>query len=230
MSGARILVVDDDPGILRSVGGALRAHGYAVQSLSLAAGVPEAVRDDHPELVLLDLMLPDGDGIQVCREIRAASDVPIIVLSALGADAVKVQALDEGADDYLEKPFSMAELLARVRVSLRRRAGSAREMILVAGPLRLDLGTHTLHVGGQAVHLTATEFAVLRLLMEGQGRLLTQRMLLARVWGAEYVDDTHLLRTFIYQLRMKLGQADPAAAAMIVTDPRVGYRLAAPEG
>jgi two-component system KDP operon response regulator KdpE len=229
VSGARVLVVDDDPGIVRAVRRALDARGYATAAAADAAAVPAALRDHRPDLILLDLVLPDGDGIDVCRAIRATSDVPIIVLSAVGDDRRKVAALDEGADDYLVKPFSMDELLARVRVALRRRAGLSRNTLLVARPLALDLERHSVTVDGTPVHLTPTEYELLRELAQAQGRLLTQRTLLARVWGAEYVDDAHILRTFIHQLRTKLGAVSPGAAAMIVNDPGVGYRLVAPQ-
>jgi len=225
MSGARILVVDDDPAILRSVRRALGAHGYRVETCDRAAGVMAAVGDFRPEVVLLDLVLPDGDGIGVCRAIRTGNMVPIIVLSAVDDDRRKVEALDEGADDYLTKPFSMDELLARIRVALRRTAGQAKETLLRAGPIALNVATHGVEVAGVPVHLTPREFDLMRLLMQEQGRVLTQRVILARVWGPEYVDDAHILRTFVHQLRVKLEAACPAAGAIIVNDPGVGYRL-----
>jgi two-component system KDP operon response regulator KdpE len=229
MSGARVLVVDDDPAILRSVRRALDAHGYRVETRDHAAGVVAAVRDFRPEVVLLDLVLPDGDGIGVCRAIRTTEAVPIIVLSAVGDDRRKVEALDEGADDYLTKPFSMDELLARIRVALRRTAGQARETVLRAGPIALNVATHEVMVAGIAVHLTPKEFDLLRLLLQEQGRVLTPRIILSRVWGPEYIDDAHILRTFVHQLRGKLEAACPGAGAIIVNDPGVGYRLVPPQ-
>jgi two-component system KDP operon response regulator KdpE len=223
MSGARVLVVDDDPAILRAVKRALEARGYAVSGVATAARVLPAVRDSRPAVVLLDLVLPDGDGIQLCRQLRRESALPIIVLSAIGDDRKKVQALDEGADDYLTKPFSMEELLARVRVALRHAAGLRAGALLTAGPVAIDVERHTVTVAGEPVHLTPREFDLCRLLVQGAGRLVTQRQALAAVWGAEYVDDTHILRTFVHQLRLKLGPA----GALIENDPGVGYRFAA---
>lgn len=228
MSGARILIVDDDPAILRVVGRSLEAHGYAVRTLPAAVQVERTVAEYRPEVILLDLVLPDGDGIDLCRTIRRTNNVPIIVLSAIGDDAKKVEALDEGADDYLSKPFSLDELLARIRVALRRQAGAARDPVLSAGPLQLDVAAHSVEVDGVPFHLTPREFDLCRLLLQEQGRVLTQRMILARVWGPEYVDDTHILRTFVHQLRSKLGAVSPEAAKLIVNDPGVGYRLQPP--
>lgn len=228
MSGARILAVDDDPAILRAVRRSLEAHDYEVRALETGAPVAAALADFHPDVVLLDLVLPDTDGIEVCRAIRPDTAATIIVLSAIGDEAKKVQALDAGADDYVTKPFGMEELLARVRVALRRQGTSPTEPLLEAGPVRLRLDSHEVSVDGTPVHLTPTEFELLRLLLEQQGRVLTQRLILARVWGAEYVDDSHILRTFIHQLRQKLGAVDPAAAELITTDPGVGYRVVTP--
>ncbi len=225
MSGARILLVDDDPAIVRAVRRALEARSYTVEAFEAGAGVVEAAERRRPDVVVLDLVLPDIDGITLCREIRKLSDVPVIILSALGDDARKVQALDEGADDYLTKPFSMDELLARIRVALRRQGTGGREAALTAGPIRLDIETRSVTVEGSPVRLTPKEFDLLRLLLQQQGRVLTQRYLLARVWGPEYTDDAHILRTFIHQLRLKLREALPGAEQLIVTDPGVGYRL-----
>jgi two-component system KDP operon response regulator KdpE len=177
--------------------------------------------------VLLDLVLPDGDGVEVCRQIRKSSAVPIIVLSAVGEDARKVAALDAGADDYVVKPFSMPELQARVRAAIRRGAGQP-STVLTVGAARLDLVSRRLEVDGAAVHLTPTEYELLRLLMAHPARVFTQRHLLATVWGPEFQDDTHILRTFIHQLRAKLSAASPDAGLMIVNDPGVGYRMEAP--
>ena len=229
MSGAHILVVDDDPAILRSVKRALEGQGYQVDTRELAKGVVAAVRDSRPDVVLLDLVLPDGDGIAICTEIRAESRVPLIVLSAIGDDRKKVEALDHGADDYLTKPFSMEELEARIRVALRRASGQAREAVLNAGPISLDLASHDVQVGGAAVHLTPKEFDLLKLFLQEQGRVLTQRTILGRIWGAEYAEDAHILRTFVHQLRTKLDGAVPGSGALIVNDPGVGYRVNAPK-
>ena len=227
--GARVLLVDDDPAILRAVHRYLEANDFDVETLAAAAGLGAAIARHRPDALLLDLVLPDGDGTEICRELRARGfEAPIIVLSAVGDEQQKVRALEEGADDYLTKPFGMAELIARLRVALRRSAGLAREPVLKAGPLALDLASRELTVDGTAVRLTPKEFELLRLLLTHQGRLLTQRHILAQVWGAEYVDDTHILRTLVHQLRRKLAAASPAAGAMIVNDPGVGYRIDAP--
>jgi two-component system KDP operon response regulator KdpE len=220
--------VDDDPAILRVVGKALEASGFDVRSLSMGAEVLREVSSFRPDVVLLDLVLPDADGVDVCRAIRETSSVPVIVLSAVGAEAQKVRALDDGADDYVTKPFGMDELHARIRVALRRNAGLARETGLAAGTLRLDLETREVTVDGRWVHLTPTEFELCRLLLQHAGRILTQRQILNAVWGAEYLDDSHVLRTFVHQLRQKLDQQSPEAGRMIVTEPGVGYRLVAP--
>ena len=225
MSGARILVVDDDPAIVRSVRRALEARDYSVRTLSDGLEVLPMLREFRPEAILLDLVLPGADGIAVCRMVRAESTVPILLLSAIGDDAKKVEALDEGADDYVTKPFSMAELLARLRVHLRRTAGVARGTELVAGPLSLNIASHGITVAGVPVHLTPKEFDLCLLLLSEQGRVLTQRTILSRVWGPEYINDAHILRTFVHQLRTKLGAVSPTAAALIVNDPGVGYRI-----
>lgn len=227
MSGARILIVDDDPAILRAVQRYLEANDFDVATLAAAAGLDAAIARHRPDALLLDLVLPDGYGTDICRELRAGGFLqPIIVLSAVGDEQHKVRALEEGADDYLTKPFGMAELIARLRAALRRSAGLAREPILRAGPLALDLASRALQVDTTPVRLTPKEFDLLRLLLIHQGRLLTQRQILAQVWGAEYVDDSHILRTLVHQLRRKLAAASPAAALLIVNDPGIGYRLA----
>lgn len=224
MKGARVLVVDDDPAILRVVRRSLVAAGYDVETLERGRDVLDRSTTFGPDVILLDLVLPDADGIDLCRQLRGRKG-RIIVLSAIGDDRKKVEALDQGADDYLTKPFSIEELLARIRVALRHQAGSEAAPALEAGPLRIDLETRAVTVNGTTVRLTPKEFELLRQLARHAGRVLTQRMLLAEVWGPEYIDDSHILRTFIYQLRAKLDQALPGSGAMIVTDPAVGYRL-----
>ena len=228
MTGPRILAVDDDPAILLAVRRGLEGHGYRVDQLSQGAAVLETIRRTHPDIVLLDLVLPDADGIELCRVIRAESAVPIIVLSALGDDPRKVRALDEGADDYVVKPFSMAELEARIRAALRRTTASA-SAVLAAGSITLDVSKRRISVLGQEVHLTPREYDLLRMLLSEPGRVLTRRHLLSAIWGPEYQDDAHVLRTFIHQLRAKLSAIDPAAAALIVNDPGVGYRVEPPK-
>ena len=229
MSGARILAIDDDPAILRAVRRALQEHGYEVEVLDRGEGLQRKRQEFRPEVILLDLMLPDADGVDLCRAIRTESDTPIIVLSAIGDDARKVQALDAGADDYLTKPFSMSELQARIRVALRRNAGRSAAPVLELGPIRMDLAARDVKVASASVHFTPREFDLLRLLLQHPGRLLTARQLLGQVWGPEYLDENHILRTFVYQLRTKLAAADPMAAAMLVNDPGIGYRIEEPK-
>lgn len=224
MNTIRVLVVDDDPAILKAVQRSLEGSGFAVTGMSTASQVVETVERLRPDVLVLDLVLPDGDGVDVCRAVRAASQTPIIVLSAVNDDDRKVQALDSGADDYVVKPFSMAELQARIRAAIRRSAGQGSSR-LVVGVLELDVLQRRLNVAGTEVHLTPTEYELLRLMMANPGRVFTQRHLLASVWGAEYVDDTHILRTFVHQLRSKLSAASANAGAMLVNDPGVGYRL-----
>ena len=227
MSGARVLVIDDDPAILRVVKRSLEAQGYDVRGAEDGRNGLKETERFIPEVILLDLVLPDTDGIDFCTRIRPKSQAHVIVLSAVGDDRKKIEALEAGADDYVVKPFSMGELEARIRVGLRRRANLAASTVLHANGVALDVASHRVTVGGQPVHLTPKEFELLRLLLENQGRVVTQHFLLGRVWGPEYVDDTHVLRTFVHQLRSKLNVLDPAAAAMIVTDPGVGYRVTA---
>lgn len=229
MTGAHILIIDDEPAILRAVKRPLGMHGYRVATLEKGAGAVAELRRFRPDVVVLDLLLPDTDGIAICEAIRAESSVPIIVLSALGDDEKKVMALDRGADDYLVKPFSMRELEARIRVALRRSANLPVSTVLRVGTLELDVATRGVAVDGEAIHLTPREFDLLRLLLEQQGRVLTQRQILSKVWGPEYVDDAHILRTFVHQLRAKVARVSAAAAATIVTDAGVGYRIVTPE-
>jgi len=228
MTGPRLLVIDDDPAILLAVRRGLEGRGYRVDQLSEGAEVLATIRRAHPDAVLLDLVLPDADGIDLCRAIRAESAVPIIVLSALGDDPRKVLALDEGADDYVVKPFSMAELEARIRAALRRTTASG-SALLTAGSMVLDITKRRVSVLGEEIHLTPREYDLLRMLLSEPGRVLTQRHLLSAIWGPEYQDDTHILRTFIHQLRAKLSAVDPRAAALIVNDPGVGYRVDSPK-
>jgi two-component system KDP operon response regulator KdpE len=180
-------------------------------------------------VVLLDLMLPDMDGDLVCREIRKSHETPIVVLSALEDEKTKVRALDEGADDYLTKPFGMAELAARVRVALRHGSSlRAGQPLIAIGTLRIDLERRSVSVRGREVHLTPTEYDLLKYLATHAGKVLTHPMILRAVWGPEYADDTTVLRTYVNQLRAKL-EDDPDRPRLIQTEPRVGYRLIAPD-
>lgn len=225
MSGAKVLVVDDDPAILRAVRRALDGRDYKTDTANSCATAIAGVQRFRPDVMLLDLLLPDGTGVDVCHQLRTDNDLPIIVLSAVGDDRRKVEALDAGADDYLTKPFSIEELLARLRVALRRSARQSVSTTLRAGPLALDIDSHKVTVDGAVVRLTPKEFELCRVLIANQGKLITQRQLLAQVWGPEYVDDAHILRTFIHQLRVKLGEHSPSASALITNDPGVGYRM-----
>jgi two-component system KDP operon response regulator KdpE len=230
VTGARVLVVDDDPAILKAVKRGLEGAGFEVEGLGDAREVPARMAGWRPDVLLLDLVLPDGDGAEVCRDIRAGGSLtPIIVLSAVGDDARKVDALNAGADDYVTKPFSMPELQARIRAAIRRSAGHA-STILEAGPVSLDLLSRKVSVGDTVVKLTPTEYDLLRLLLTHPGRVFTQRQLLSSVWGTEYQDDSHILRTFIHQLRSKLSAACADTGSMLVNDPGVGYRLEPPRG
>ena len=224
MSGARVLVVDDDLAILRSVRRALDARDYDVEVMSVASGIADVVAKFRPDVILLDLVLPDGDGVTICRELQPLTRAAVIVLSALGDEAKKVEALDAGAQDYVTKPFGMEELLARIRVALRRSTGAATPE-LTAGPIHIDLESRRVEVEGRPVHLTPTEFDLLRLLVEQQGRVLTQRLILESVWGSGYANENHVLRTFVHQLRQKLNSVAAGSGDLIENDPGVGYRL-----
>jgi two-component system KDP operon response regulator KdpE len=220
-----VLVVDDEPSIRRTLSAGLTARGYEVRTASDGEAAIAAVAVDPPDLVILDLGLPDIDGTEVCRRIRTWSAVPIIVLSAQGSDHWKVTALDEGADDYVTKPFSMPELLARVRVALRHRpdGSGTDDPVLRVDDLTIDLAQHRVTVGDRVVELTPKEFAFLALLARWPGRVLTHRAILQEVWGPDYGDETHYLRVYASQIRKKLG--DGPDRRRLVAEPGVGYRL-----
>jgi two-component system KDP operon response regulator KdpE len=225
-SGARILVVDDEAQLRRALRRSLEGHGYAVRESEDGEAALRDADAFKPDVILLDLMLPDMTGVDVCRELRRKYVTPIIVLSVVGDESAKVAALDEGADDYLTKPFGMDELLARVRVSLRRGSTSrAQSGVITAGDLTIDLERRRVLVAGDEIHLTPTEFTLLKYLATNAGKVLTHPMILRAVWGAEYATDTHVLRTCINQLRAKLHD-DSASPRYIRTDPGVGYRFA----
>jgi two-component system KDP operon response regulator KdpE len=226
VSGPRILVIDDEPQLRRALSRTLEGHGYSVREAEDGASGHREFDAFKPDVVLLDLMLPDTTGIELSRLLRTTSQTPIIILSVMGEDRAKVAALDEGADDYLTKPFSTDELLARIRVALRRGSTARQQQPLVAaGPLTMDLLTRDVRVSGAPVKLTPTEYSLLKYLALNSGRILTHPMILRAVWGEPYTTDTHLLRTYINQLRTKLGQD---AASLIRTDPGVGYRFVEP--
>jgi len=232
-SAPTVLVVDDEPAILRAVRAGLEARGYRVRTATDGQGAIDTVALEAPDVVVLDLGLPDLDGVDVCRRIREWSNVPIVVLSADGSDQRKVVALDEGADDYVTKPFSMAELLARVRVALRHRrmegdTAPIDQSVLEVGDLRVDVARRHVDVGGRRVELTPKEFAFLVLLARWPGRVLTHGAILAEVWGPGYETETQYLRVYASQLRKKLD--DDASRPRLVTEPGVGYRLVDPSG
>ena len=222
----RVLVVDDEPQILRALRINLHARRYDVITASDGAAGLEAVRDESPELVILDLGLPDMDGVDVLRSLRAWSDVPVIVLSGRDASSDKVTALDSGADDYVTKPFNIEELLARIAAVSRRLRPEAAEV----EPVRF--GTHVVSVSersvtadsGELVHLTKTEWELLAILVRNPGKLVSQRQLLQEVWGPVYLEETHYLRQYMAQLRKKL-EPDPTRPRHLLTEPGMGYRF-----
>ncbi|MEX1254063.1 MAG: response regulator transcription factor [Dehalococcoidia bacterium] len=223
----RILIVDDETQLRRALTRSLEGHDYAVREAEDGAGALSAFDAFKPDLVLLDLMLPDMGGVDVCRELRRKHQTPIIVLSVIGEEMTKVAALDEGADDYLTKPFGMDELLARVRVALRRGAADrAQQARISSGGLTIDFERRLVTLDGREVHLTPTEYSLLKYLAFNAGKVLTHTMILREVWGADYVSDTHVLRTCVNQLRSKLND-DAGSPRYIRTDPGVGYRFAA---
>jgi two-component system KDP operon response regulator KdpE len=225
VSSPRILVVEDESQLRFALVRYLQEHEYTVAGSEDGASALRAFGTFRPDVVLLDLMLPDTTGVDVCRQIRLSSQTPIIVLSALGDERTKVQALDEGADDYLTKPFAMEELLARIRVALRH--GSSHrpsQPVISSGPVKIDLERRAVAVRGEAVHLTPTEYDLLKYLATNAGKIVTHPMTLRAVWGGNYSGDTAILRTFINQLRAKL-EDDPERPKLILTEPRVGYRF-----
>lgn len=237
-SGAakRILVVDDEPQILRALKTTLRAAGYEVDTAATAGEALIKAAARPPDGIILDLILPDGSGIDVCRELRGWTQVPIVVLSAVGEEAEKVEALDAGADDYVTKPFGIEELLARVRAVLRRkgaeagagaRAGGSAERVVELGELEIDLEKKALRVGGRRVRLTPTEFLLLSVLARNAGKLMTHRAILREIWGPSYGDESHYLHVYVSQLRRKI-EPDPARPCYLLTEPGAGYRLVEP--
>jgi two-component system, OmpR family, KDP operon response regulator KdpE len=223
-SGHDVLVVDDEPQIVRGLKVILRQAGYAVRSAETKAQALDAVAVRPPEAIVLDLVLPDGSGVEVCEEVRRWSRMPILVLSAVGDEREKVRALDAGADDYVTKPFGTDELLARLRAVLRRAGDGEEEPAVTVGELVIDLAARTVTSGGEPVHLTPIEFDLLRVLAVNRGRLVTQRQLLRDVWGVAYETETHYLRVHVSHIRAKI-EPDPARPRYLLTDPGVGYRL-----
>jgi two-component system, OmpR family, KDP operon response regulator KdpE len=222
-----ILLIEDEPQMRRFLRTALGAHDYRlVEAVTAREGLAQAAAR-NPDVILLDLGLPDRDGLEVARELREWSGTPIIVLSARGREQDKVTALDVGVDDYLTKPFGVAELLARIRVALRHAArspGAAPEPIFEVGDLRVDLPARRVWRAGAEVHLTPTEYKLLAILVRHAGKVLTHRQLLKEVWGTNYVNQSHYVRVYLAQLRQKI-EADPARPRLLITEPGVGYRL-----
>jgi two-component system KDP operon response regulator KdpE len=223
----RVLVVDDEPQIVRGLKVILRDAGYEVGIAENKEEALAALSVRPPDAMVLDLLLPDGSGVEVCREVRAWSQLPILVLSAIGDEREKVRALDAGADDYVTKPFNPEELLARLRALLRRGGEEAGGSKLSLGELEIDLAAHSVRREGDEVHLTPIEFNLLRVLATNPGKLVTQRQLLHEVWGPGYENETHYLRVHFAHLRGKL-EPEPSRPRFLVTEPGVGYRLRLP--
>jgi two-component system KDP operon response regulator KdpE len=226
VSRPRILVVDDEPQILRALQTTLRGAGYDVDTAATGAAALTKAAVQPPEAVILDLVLPDKSGVDVCRELRQWTAVPVLVLSAVGEERDKVAALDAGADDYVTKPFGIEELLARLRAALRR-AGPPGEPVLKIGELEIDLDKRAVHRDGRPVQLTPHEFSLLRLLAANEGRLLTHRTILREVWGPAYESESHYLHVYVSQLRRKI-EREPTRPRYILTEPGAGYRLVVP--
>jgi len=225
--GARVLVVDDEPQILRGLRVVLRNAGFQVDVAGSKAEALDALAARPPDAMVLDLVLPDGSGVEVCRDVRRWSGLPVIVLSAVGDEREKVRALDAGADDYVTKPFGSDELTARLRAVLRRAADADTEAAVTVGELTVDVAGRRVLVRGEEIHLTPIEFDLLRVLAVHRGKLVTHRQLLREVWGPEYSGETHYLRVHVAHIRAKI-EADPSRPRLLVTDPGVGYRLGEP--
>jgi two-component system KDP operon response regulator KdpE len=226
VSGARVLVVDDEPQILRALQMKLRGAGYVVDTAATAQEALMKAGMRPPEAIVLDLLLPDGSGTDVCRELRSWSTAPILVLSAIGEEKEKIEALDAGADDYVTKPFSGDELLARLRAALRRTAPTS-EPVVGVGELRIDLERRAVTMAGEPVSLTPIEYDLLRLLAENHGKLLTHPMILRAIWGPAFQEESNYLHVHISHLRRKL-EPDPARPRYILNQAGVGYRLVEP--
>jgi two-component system KDP operon response regulator KdpE len=225
----RVLVVDDEPPIVRAVAANLRVRGYQALTAATGEAALAAVEAHRPDCIVLDLGLPGIDGLEVLRRLRTWTDVPVVVLTAVDGERDKVTALDLGADDYVTKPFGVAELLARIRVALRHaRAGAAdRPRVIQAGDVAIDLDAKLVTRAGAAVRLTPTEYRLLETLAVNAGRLCTHRFLLERVWGPGYGEESQYLRVYMANLRKKLD--DPSAPQLLLTDPGMGYRFVVPE-
>jgi two-component system KDP operon response regulator KdpE len=220
----RILVVDDENPIRRFLRVVLGAQGYSVFEAANGQEALNSVLTNRPDLIILDLGLPDIEGVEVTRRLREWSQTPIIILSVREGESDKIAALDAGADDYLVKPFGTGELMARIRAALRRQTDEAEEPVLQTGTLRMDLSRRLVAVGDREISLTPTEYDLLRVLMRNAGKVLTHRHLLRLVWGPAYESEMHLLRVNVSNIRRKL-EPDPSCPSPIRTEPGVGYRL-----
>jgi two-component system KDP operon response regulator KdpE len=227
VSGERVLVVDDEPQFLRALKTNLRGAGYDVVTATTAEEALATAALQPPDVIVLDLILPDGRGTDVARRLRQWSTAPIVLVSAVEDEVEKIAALDAGADDYVTKPFAIGELLARIRAVLRRSARPGGPLVEIS-ELRLDLDKQLVTVRGEPVHLTPHEYDLLRVLAQNEGKLLTHRTILREVWGPAYQLESSYLHVYVSQLRRKL-EADPARPRYIVTEPGAGYRLVDPD-
>ena len=219
-----ILIVDDEPAIRRFLRTSLGASGHSIAEAACGEDALKAVATGRPDLIILDLGLPDIDGVEVTRRLREWTQIPIIILSVREHENDKISALDAGADDYLTKPFGIGELMARMRVALRRSTQTAEEPVYQIEDLQVDLPKRTVTIAGKEISLTPTEYDLLRILVQYAGKVITHRQLLRLVWGDAYENETHLLRVNMSNLRRKL-ETDPARPRYILTEPGVGYRL-----
>jgi two-component system KDP operon response regulator KdpE len=222
--GVRVLVVDDERAIRRYLHAALNAQGYTVYEAANGQEALNAAVADRPDLIILDLGLPDIDGVAITTRLREWTNIPILILSVREQESDKIAALDAGADDYLTKPFSSGELMARMRVALRRSMQAASEPVFEIGGLRIDLAHRQVSEAGREILLTPTEYDLLRVLVQNAGKVLTHRQLLRQVWGSAYEAEAHLLRVNMSNLRRKI-EPDPARPHYILTEPGVGYRM-----
>jgi two-component system, OmpR family, KDP operon response regulator KdpE len=224
MSGERVLIVDDEQPIRRFLRVTLSSQTYTVLEAASAQEGLTIATDQKPDIIILDLGLPDMDGVEVTRLLRQWTQIPIIILSVRGSESDKIAALDAGADDYLTKPFGVGELLARLRAAVRRSAQTGNEPVFTIGNLKVDLARRLVTVSGREAQLTPNEYELLRMLVTNAGKVLTHRHLLREVWGAEYGNESHMLHVNISNLRHKI-ELDPARPHLIITEPGVGYRF-----
>ncbi len=223
-----VLVVDDERPIRRFLNASLSAHGFTVEEATTGQDALRLVTEHHPDLIILDLGLPDIDGIQVTKRLREWTQVPIIILSVRDREEDKIEALDSGADDYLTKPFGLGELMARIRVALRRTTTVEEEPLYHVGSLEIDMSTRQVRLNGAEINLTPTEYDILRTLVQKAGKVITHRQLLRSVWGVSYESESHLLRVNISNLRRKI-EPDPTQPQFLLTEPGVGYRFRSPD-